>query len=382
MSELIFMTGATGFLGSYAANVLLRESDVKLAMLTRAKSREEGIEKLWRAMQLHMDADTFYSFLERVEFVPGDLTEPKLGIDEATYERLTKTLGSVLHIAASLNRKSEKACLNHNLRGTLAVVQLARAAQDDHKIRRFTHVSTVAVAGHRSHEVVEEDEAIDWERSDYDPYGRTKKFCEHMVRELLPDVKKTFLRPSTVMGDSRFAATSQFDMVRAFCVLVDLPVVPFSAEGRIDIVNADWVGRAIAELHRQAVKHEIYHLSSGRASKSAGEIAQALVEGTGRRPPRFSAAMERPFAGTMNALAGMKSRNTATLVGSLFKVFLPYITYDTVFANERAVAALGQAPVPFTEYCSELYRYAKSVDYEFPAKPLPARKAPVREARA
>ena len=35
---------------------------------------------------------------------------------------------------------------------------------------------------------VHEDTAIDWARSDYDPYARTKKFCEHMVQQLLPDV--------------------------------------------------------------------------------------------------------------------------------------------------------------------------------------------------
>ncbi|MEM9865017.1 MAG: SDR family oxidoreductase, partial [Myxococcota bacterium] len=365
--ELIFVTGATGFLGSYAANVLLNETNVRLAMLTRAKDRQEGVAKLWKAMQLHIDADTFYGFLDRIEFVSGDLTKPKLGIDELTYARLERTIDSVLHIAASLNRKSEKACLNHNLRGTLAVIKLARAAQDHHGLRRFSHVSTVAVAGHRQSEIVEEDEAVDFERSDYDPYGRTKKFCEHMVRELLPDVEKTFLRPSTVMGDSRFAATSQFDMVRAFCVLVDMPIVPFSADGRIDIVNADWVGRAIARIHTEPVKHDTYHLSAGRSSKRAGEIAEALVSGVGRRPPVFARPLEGPFGAIMNQLASSKSKNTATLVGSLFKVFLPYITYDTVFTNERAVDHLGIAPTPFTDYCAELYKYAKAVNYTFPA---------------
>lgn len=383
MSELIFTTGATGFLGSYAANVLLRETDVRLAMLTRAKSRDEGIAKLWKAMQLHMDAETFYGFLDRVEFVPGDLTSPRLGIDEVTYARLKKTIGSVLHIAASLNRKSAKACLNNNLRGTLAVIKLARAAQDDHGLRRFSHVSTVAVAGERDSEVVEEDDAIDWNRSDYDPYGRTKKFCEHMVRELLPDVEKTFLRPSTVMGDSRFGTTTQFDMVRAFCVLSDLPVVPFAASGRVDIVNADWVGRAIARIHTEPVKYDIYHLSAGRASKSAKEIASALVSGAGKRPPVFAKPLQGPFSSIMNQLAGSRARNTATMVGSLFKVFLPYITYDTVFANERATEHLGLKPVPFTEYCADLYTYAKKVNYSFPAKPLPPEPKPsTTEVRA
>lgn len=364
--ETIFITGATGFLGSYVVDRLMHTTDVRLAALTRAADREEGIAKLWKAMQLHWDAETFYRFIDRIDFVPGDLTEPNLGIAEGRYEALVTSCNSVLHIAASLNRKSEKQCLNHNLRGTLSVIQLAKAMHEDHGLRRFSHVSTVAVAGQRDSEVILEDEAIDWEVSDYDPYGRTKKFCEHMVRSLLPDVEKTFFRPSIVMGDSRFAETTQFDMVRAFCTLADIPVLPFDSNGRVDIVNADWVGKAIADLHMKKVKHQIFHLSSGTSSHTMGEITAAL-----NKPPRFVPQLENAFGSIMNALASSKQKNTATMIGSLFKVFLPYITYDTVFDNSRAVEALGEAPVPFTRYCKDLYRYAKSVGYEYPAKPLP-----------
>ena len=59
------------------------------------------------------------------------------------------------------------------------------------------------------------------------------------------------------------------------------------------------------------------------------------------------------------------------LPAALLKVFLPYITYDTVFANERVVKELGAAPTPFTEYCTELYHFAKNNAFSFPAEPLP-----------
>ncbi len=374
--KLIFLTGATGYLGSYVSDVMLRETDVQLALLTRAKNRDHAIERFWQAMQLHMDAATYYSYLDRVRFIPGDLTAPGLGMSGEDTEFVVQEADSVLHMAASLNRKSEKTCLNHNLRGTLSVIKLARAIQEHHGLRRFSHVSTVAVAGQRDSETIREDDAIDWNVSDYDPYGRTKKFCEHMVRELLPDVQKTFLRPSIVMGDSRFAETSQFDMVRAFCVLVDMPVLPFSGESRVDIVNADWVGRAIAEIHLKAEpKHEIYHLSSGEASHRIHEVARALVASGKRRPPRFAPALEGSFEKVMDQLAGMKSKNVATLIGSLFKVFLPYITYDTVFVNDRAVEEIGLAPTPFNQYAARLYEYAKRVNYEYPVVPLPPRDA-------
>src|SRR5690606_37206571 len=126
-------------------------------------------------------AARFRALLPRVRFIPGDLTAPGLGISADDRAFLVANADSVLHIAASLNRKSEKACLNHNLRGTLSVIQLAQEIHANKGLRRFSHVSTVAVAGQRDSELVLEDEAIDWDRSDYDPYGRTKKFCEHMV---------------------------------------------------------------------------------------------------------------------------------------------------------------------------------------------------------
>lgn len=369
MTERIFLTGGTGYIGSYVLDVIAREHpEVEVTLLTRAKNRAQGLEKLWNGMQMHMSEPEFWAFVPRVKFAFGDLTEPNLGLSDATRAEVAANTDSVLHIAASLNRKSEKACLNHNLRGTLSVIKLAHQIIETRgHLRRFSHVSTVAICGHRQSEVVQEDLAIDWERSDYDPYARTKKFCEHMVRELLPNTQLTFFRPSIVMGDSRHDQTSQFDMVRAFCVLVDLPILPFRGDVRLDIVNADFVGRAITKLHlKENPQHRIYHLSSGTSAHTASEIASAMLQHTNRRAPRFVPALEKTFNSTMNWLAGSSKRNTATLIGSLFKVFLPYITFDTVFDNTRVTSELGLQPTPFLSYCAPLYAFSKGHKYEFP----------------
>ena len=370
----IFVTGATGFLGSYALRLLCEEHDGEIFALTRAKDAAEARNKLWRGLQLHVDYPTFERLVARVVPISGDLTAPGLGIAKVDRQRIVSDADSVLHIAASLNRKSEKACLNNNLRGTLSVVKLAREIADAHGLKRFTHVSTVAVAGQRDSEVIYEDSAIEWDRSDYDPYARTKKFCEHMVRELLPEVSKVFLRPSIVMGDSRFPDTAQFDMVRAFCVLADLPFVPLNPDARLDIVNADWVGRAIATLHqKEQPEHQIYHLSSGTRCVTVGEVARSVAKAQpGKRAPRFVPQLAGPFGGLMNLLAGSQRRNAATMVGSLMKVFLPYITYDTVFDNTRATSELGVSPVLFTDYCAGLYTFATGCDFKYPYRDIPA----------
>src|SRR6202045_1873750 len=184
----IFLTGSTGYIGAHIAAILLDCHADRLNLLVRAKTEQEASERLWHALQLHLEIPQLRDALEtRISVFRGDLTDPRFGLDDSEYSRLAGTSESIIHCAASLNRKSEKSCLNVNLRGTLEVVQLAMRARDHHGLRRFSHVSTVAVAGHRANEVVQEDTAIDWNRSDYDPYARTKKFCEHMGHELLHD---------------------------------------------------------------------------------------------------------------------------------------------------------------------------------------------------
>src|SRR5216684_1935709 len=188
----IFLTGATGYIGSYLAAGLLEPHGEVLNLLVRADDSEEAQRKLWRSLQLHLDFPAFRGHLSaRMRIFCGDLASPRFGLNDEQYDLLAASTDSVLHCAASLNRKSEKSCLNVNLRGTLEVLLLAKQSHYYHGLRRFSLVSTVAVAGKRQDEVVTEDRAIEWDRSDYDPYARTKKFCEHMTRVLLPDTPKT-----------------------------------------------------------------------------------------------------------------------------------------------------------------------------------------------
>ena len=176
-----------GYIGSYLAAGLLEGHDEPLNLLVRAKDHREAEQRLWHRVAIALRFSGVSAHLDaRIRIFRGDLTEAHFGLTATNTAPWWHSTDSVLHCAASLNRKSEKSCLNVNLRGTLEVTQLARRAQRcSRACGASAQVSTVAVAGHRSNEVVSEDRAIDWERSDYDPYARTKKFCEHMVRELL-----------------------------------------------------------------------------------------------------------------------------------------------------------------------------------------------------
>jgi len=376
----IFLTGSTGYIGAHVAAGLLERHGERLNLLVRARDAHEAEVRLWNSMQLHLPFPQFYEYLQsRISIFCGDLTDARFGLTQDDYRRLVETTDAVIHCAASLNRKSEKACLNVNLRGTLEVIKLAAAARDRHGLRRFSHVSTVAVAGQRSHEVVREDEAIQWDRSDYDPYARTKKFCEHMIRELLPDTPRTIFRPSIVLGDSRHAETTQFDMVRAFVFLAGLPVLPFRAHDKVDIVPVNYVADAVVSLHQKPrPDHEIYHLSSGTQSQTYRQLTVALNRAQGKRPPIFLPGMARPFTATVNWFStrqGGLGRGA-----SLMKVFLPYLVWNTVFDNSRVVGELGVAPAPFSEYSYPLLKFSTENHFTYRYQAWPA-VAPPKETQ-
>ena len=371
----IFITGSTGYIGAHVTANLLADHPDPLNLLVRARTAQEAQERLWRAFQLHMTFDRFDDLLRsRIRIFLGDITNAQFGLVDGEYARLVKTTDSIIHCAASLNRKSEKSCMNVNLRGTLEVIQLATRARDDHGLRRFSHVSTVAVAGRRANEVVQEDASIDWNLSDYDPYARTKKFCEHMIRQLLDGIPLTIFRPSIVLGDSRRPETNQFEMVRAFVFLASLPVLPFRSGDKIDIVPVDFVADAIATLHQKPnPAHDIYHLSSGVDSETFVVLTDALAKAQGKRGPIFAPSLEGPSSTIVNALAGRAGKVGG--LATLLKVFLPYLIWNTVFDNSRAVAEMGRKPAPFSQYCYPLLRFSRENHFSYPYLDWPARAA-------
>jgi thioester reductase-like protein len=362
----IFLTGSTGYIGGHIVANLLQGHSEPLNLLVRAKDHHEAQVRVWRALQLHLDFMRFHGFLtSRINIFRGELTEPHFGLADQDYRKLVQSTDSIIHCAASLNRKSEKSCFNVNLRGTLEVIKLAGCVRDDHGLRRISHVSTVAVAGQRKNEVVQEDAAIEWDRSDYDPYARTKKFCEHMIRELLPDVPRTIFRPSIVLGDSRRPETTQFDMVRAFVFFAGLPVLPFRPDDRIDIVPVDFVADSIVTLHQKPeAQYDTYQLSAGTGSQTFRALTDTLASVQGKRKPVFTPGAEGLFSWVVNAAATQQGSAIGS-GSSLLKVFLPYLVWNTVFDNTRVVSELGRRPTPFSEYCYPLLKFSRESRFTY-----------------
>ena len=91
----IFVTGATGYLGSYLVAGLLTGYREPLNLLVRAKSDQEARERLWQSLQLHLGFPEFFEYLNsRITIFHGELTSERFGLSDDDYHSLVDTTNS------------------------------------------------------------------------------------------------------------------------------------------------------------------------------------------------------------------------------------------------------------------------------------------------
>lgn len=375
----LLLTGATGYLGSYLTSEFLTTTDVRLYLLIRGRDKNQIEQKLWKAMQLHMDFHRFHELLQtRLKIIQGDLSLDGLGLEPGIHSELMTEIDSIMHCAAVLNRKSYKKCFKVNLKGTLEMIILAKKINQHRPLKRFSFISSVSVAGIRNNEHLREEEMIDWDREDYDPYAITKKFCEQMVRSLLPEIPFTIFRPSSIIGDTRFPQTTQFSMVYPMALFAGLPVLPVKKSWKLDIVPADFACRVIAAIHtKQKTQYDTYHVSAGRQAPTFREIT-GLIKGNGLLAKTlFIPGLVHPLRGIINLLSKTPRRwGGISYLAALIKVFLPYIIYNTTFDNTRCLVETGIQPASFRAYGKEVIRYALQNKGRYPYQPWPSDQKP------
>lgn len=214
MPDKVLVTGATGFLGSHLAHALL-ESGKSVVALGRASSRESARTRVLSVMrQIAEPGSVSRSDLNRLEVVDGDISEPNLGLDQAAWDELTRTVVETWHSAASLSfsEADRDAIFRMNVDGTRRVLDLAARTRTG----RFHHVSTAYVAGLRQGRVFESESDVGQEFRN--PYEASKCRAETLVagQHAEGSVSATIYRPSVVIGDSVTGRATHLHGVYAF----------------------------------------------------------------------------------------------------------------------------------------------------------------------
>jgi long-chain acyl-CoA synthetase len=242
---MIFLTGGTGFLGSQIARLLQRAREEPILALVRGE-KEEAERRLARAWSDWPELAA--SIGGRVRVIPGDLTQPRLGMDAGSYDELTKGLTVVIHAAAELELDGPLETLRRiNVQGVASLLALASAAHADHGLERFAHVSTAYVAGGRKGEVAEADLTDAYGFSN--AYEQTKYEGESLVRR--SGLPLSVFRPGMIVGDSRTGEIRAFNTVYVPLRLYltgRLKLIPARPDMPLNVVPVDYVASAVAKL--------------------------------------------------------------------------------------------------------------------------------------
>ncbi len=351
VGETVFLTGATGFLGSeILKRIIETHPRSKLALLVRSTARETARERVDKLMARVFSQGEATRHAERVEVVEGDISLRGAGMDSERSAKLAARIDHVIHCAASVRFDLPlDVARRDNTEGTRNILQFAERMP---RLARFDYIGTAFVAGDRRG-VIREDE-LDVGQRFSNSYEQTKMEAEKLVRRFGERFPTAIYRPSIVVGNSKTGETSTFQgfyqavqfyrrIFRGRFLVLPLPVDPSTP---VDLVPVDYVVDALfALIASERSLGGCFHLTSGPgATCTADELLKLLAEFTGvKQPPYVSKrayqGLVRPVLG--NALFWNKRINVARRA----EVYMPYAWSNLIFDKTRAAAILDGAGI-------------------------------------
>ncbi|KAK4993182.1 large subunit of alpha-aminoadipate reductase [Elasticomyces elasticus] len=206
-TQVVFLTGATGFLGAFILRDLLesRQNNRVIAHV-RAESVAAGLQRIRQTCEAYGIWSN--NWTERLECITGDLQEPStLGVDRASWDRLTGEVDLVIHNGARVHWVLPYSNLKaSNVFSTLAALRLCAEGRP----KRFAFVSSTSVLD-TEHFVnqseagvpISEEDDLEGSRQGLGTgYGQSKWVSEQLVREAgRRGLKGSIVRSGYVMGD-------------------------------------------------------------------------------------------------------------------------------------------------------------------------------------
>ncbi len=177
--KAIFLTGATGFVGSFILAELLSRTNQTIALLVRSQSISEARERIERSLREYrlIGLEDSSALSSRVKYFPGDLEKPRLGLSESDWKWLSEQVATIFHNGANVNYISTYPRLRSaNVLGTRQILELAACGRG-----KFLHyISSTFIFGWAKGLVYENTRNPDLADLDFG-YSQSKWAAEQLV---------------------------------------------------------------------------------------------------------------------------------------------------------------------------------------------------------
>lgn len=260
--HVFLLTGTTGFLGAYLLHDLLANTRAQVVCLVRATSPAHGrtrIEENLRAYGLPLTTEQW----DRVEIVPGDISQTRLGLTPAVYDALAARVEAIIHGAAVVNFYQTYSQLRPTNVG--GIREMLRFAVSD-RLKAFHYVSSTGVFDSDACRgmIVRETDSPTHCAGSVMGYTEAKWVAEQLVLTARArGVPASIYRPPFIMGDSRTGAVDAENLVVKTMIGSLQGQAWFDESTRIEMIPVDALSRAIVHLAVAAdLLGQTYHLAS------------------------------------------------------------------------------------------------------------------------
>ncbi|GAA0570341.1 hypothetical protein GCM10010172_63460 [Paractinoplanes ferrugineus] len=264
----VLVTGAAGLVGAEVCARLTRNGHHVIGLVHRVRTLTANNGRHVRA-----------------ELVTGDVTLPRLGLDEPSRRLLAARVDLIVHSAAITDfgrpRETYEAV---NVAGTANVLDLATEAG-----ARLIHVSTAYVCGEQDGHILET--ALDARQRFGNHYERSKFDAELLVRKAAAEgLATTVVRPSVVVGATRTGVVREFKNIYVVLKLLSegrVTAIPGHFDACVDLVGVDHVAALIADVAENRADGLTLHAVG--SSVSMRHVSDVLAEYPSFRVPRYVA---------------------------------------------------------------------------------------------
>jgi nucleoside-diphosphate-sugar epimerase/putative sterol carrier protein len=377
----IFITGATGLVGSLLMITALR-AGYSVRLLVRRRKNRSAEERVRSALDVFgFSRDEWHQRQPDIETYEGDIAQPQFGLSHKEWRKSAEGLSAIYHAAAYCGFQNNEIAKSTavNVEGTRNILKFA-----DMSRTHLFYISSAYIVGDAENPTLEQE--LERPRRWKNPYEETKFIAERHVHSHCrgKGLRYTVFRPAILIGESVHGRTIRFNSIYHYMKLFHhlatrrkaSPVILEAKPGAsLNILPVDFAIDAIWDISQSPeCEGKIFHI-------------------TNPSPPKFtdlSSMAERVFGlriefseGSLAAKA--ISNKGAKKTGDPFSRYRPYMFGEPHFdlTNTRSLLTDYDASFPDLDepYFRKILDYAVAHGWGKHALPLTCQeseKSPVR----
>lgn len=317
--KTVFITGATGLLGSYLLKILL-ENGYKVYALARNKGNKTAKDRVLDVLRF-WDDKILNENLSKLAVLTGDITHENLGLDNRTISLLKNEIDEIFHCAAITEFNAALAELRRvNVQGTKNLLDFFGKTYSSKILKGINYISTAFVCGTFDGSFAEKDFNLNQRFNNN--YEQSKFEAENIARQYLKSgLPIRIFRPPILIGEYFSGKTTEFKMFYEPLRLFSLEIfeeVPLDTRTFLNLMPVDLVAKAIYILSIHEDIGKVYHITSPNAFAIDHIVSQSSIFFNFIKPRYIE-------------LQKYKAKNVSPTAKKILETYIPYFNFIALF---------------------------------------------------